>query len=92
MLDFHRELIGSKLRKIQGILQTIMLAPLFFRNIFGRYEKKEENYSRHSMLYFSLFLAFTSTGYYLSMKYKHQKLYAISYCIFKSLTATKIIE
>ena len=41
LLEFHMECIDSKLDKIQGILQTFMLALLFSKNMFISYEKKK---------------------------------------------------
>ena len=41
MLALRWEFIDFKLNKIQGILQTFMLAHLFFTDSYGWYEKKE---------------------------------------------------
>ena len=40
MLYLHWACIDSKLNKVQGILQKIMLEPLLFTNIFFRYRNK----------------------------------------------------
>ena len=82
MLYFHWEFIDSKLSKIQGILQTSMLSPLLLTHIFGCYEKKEGNNSRHFMFDFPLFMVFTSADSYLSTNYKYHTFYVISSCIF----------
>ena len=54
MLASHWEYIVSKLKKIKGILQTFMLAPLLFTNIFGRYGNKE------GMSYKTLYVRFST--------------------------------
>ena len=43
MLYFHWEYIDSKLKKIQGILQTVMLAPLLFNLFLVGMETSKEN-------------------------------------------------
>ena len=79
------------IRKTQGILLTIMLAYLSFINSFGWYGSKEGNYSRHSMLDFTLCLVVTPEDYYLSMKYRWKTLYVSSSYLFTSLTVTDTI-
>ena len=44
MLAFHWECIDSKLNKMQGMLYTFMLVPLFYTNIFGRCAKQKNNW------------------------------------------------
>ena len=68
MLVLHWACVDSKVNKIKGIFNTIMLAPLFFTNSFGMYGKNERKYSRHSMLDFPLFMTVSSFDYYLSMR------------------------
>ena len=68
MLALHLEYIYYKLKKVQGILKTNMLAPLLFTDSFGRYGSKDTNYSIHFMLDFTVFIAVTPEDYYLSMK------------------------
>ena len=60
MLDFRWECIYSKLNKVQEILQTFMLAPLFFTNILSVWKQG-------SKLYQTLFvICSTIHGSYLS--------------------------
>ena len=70
MLALHWEFVDYQLKKILGILQTLILAPLFFTRVFGQYVSKEGKYSRHFMLAIVLFIAFNSEDYYLSTKDK----------------------
>ena len=65
MLAFHWECVDYKVNKIQGIFNTVMLAPLLFTNMFGMYGNKEWKYSRHSMLDFPLFMTVSSFDCYL---------------------------
>ena len=55
---------------MQGVLHTIIVALLFFTNIFARYKRKIVNYSRYSMLDFPQFMAAPLAHYYLSAKDK----------------------
>ena len=48
----------------------ILVAPLLFTNIFGKFVTKEGIYSRHYLLGFILFMAVPLVDYYLLMKGK----------------------
>ena len=63
------QMLESKVNRIQWMMQTIMLANLLFFKCFVHLNKKV-NYNRHSMLYFPLCFADTSTYYNSSTKYK----------------------
>ena len=92
MLDFCGESIDSKLKKIQGIPQTFMLANLLFTKVFFSIERQKYFNSRHYMLDFPLFMAVTLANYYLLEKDKYQILYVISSYILELLTIIDTIE
>ena len=69
MFDFYWEIIYSILKKLIGILQTIMLELVVIFNKFGS-QNREGKYCRHSMLAFPLFWAVTFEYLYWSIKDK----------------------
>ena len=91
MLAFHWEIINKSLKKLQGVLHTTILAPLFFLKYFGS-QNKEVKYSRHSRLFFPLFWVVTFTYYFSSIKEKYPTLYVISYCLPKKIQFTDTNE
>ena len=56
MLAFHWEPIDPNSKKIQTILQTIILAPLIFTKRFGKCGKKEGNNIIHYMLAYTILM------------------------------------
>ena len=77
MLAYQREVAESISKKLPGMLQTIMLAPMFFFKWFCPWKNKS-CYSRHSMLTFQLFWVVISTYSYSSIKDKQKTIYAFS--------------
>ena len=83
ILDLHLGFIDSKMKKIYGKVQTIILAPLAFTKGFGTYRTKLVKYSRNHMIDFPIINADTLADYYLSTKDKYKTFYVSSYCILK---------
>ena len=79
MISFHWEIIDSKLKQLHGIFAEEHISIFFILPICW-YLKKTGKYSRHSMLDFRLFCAFSSVYYCLSMNNKQPSFYFISLC------------
>ena len=69
MLDFQWENSDSKLEKLEGIIQIVMLAPLFCFKFYGLFNKWGK-YIRHYLLDYPSLWVVISADYYSPMKDK----------------------